>query len=244
MSPREQDRDDEDADEGADVPPLGPPRPRAPRGEPAKKTKLRSRSSSETRSESTTRDLGAIFRAAGDAFSSGGSHTNQAFENLSKAYEKLLDRLGDAHVQVATLSAQLVAAQSANPALALLQTQAQAAAETAKIETQQKWQTVRDVGPQLAAALGPHAGPVLAWVAKKFGMTDVPAPAAGDKSPRAAVQRVLRRLMDGSEQSVVMTQMLQEYVVDLCGEDFSVVMEFFAAAASAPDPVPAGEAAP
>jgi len=219
-----------DLGDNDEAPPLG--------GSPRKREKrpeARSRSKTETRTDSRTTDLAAISRAIGEAHAAGASQGRVGFDGVQGAYVQLLGQLATANGLIATLQSQLMAAQSQNPALALLQAQALAEGESKKVESLQRWQTVRELGPQLAGALGPHAGPFLAFAAKKLGIVDeVSAPEAGDKSPRAAVQRVARRLRDGSEESIVMAGMVQEYVTETCGEDFAVVMKFITDAVSGP----------
>jgi len=224
------DRDDEDEGErdAGRVPDLGSSRPRGgrePAGrEPAKRSKSSSRSRSESKSKSETFDVAAIVRALGEAYTNGAAGGRHGFDGVQKALTETLGQLRDANTMIAQLQQQVVALSSSNLTIALLQAQT----EQAKLDTAEKWRTVRDVAPKLLEVVGPNAAPLAGYLMRKFGIVDqVQSPKTGDKSPRAVAARVLMKLADGSDDSTTMIAMLRGYVEEVCKEDFGIFLQFF-----------------
>lgn len=224
MDDRDDDSERETEHDDGGVPDLGASRSRGKSPAKRSKSSSRSRSESKSTSQSTTLDVAAILRAGAEAFSNGSAAGRHGFDGQQKAYVELFGLLQQAQQTIASQQAQLAAFAGQNPTIALLQTQA----EKEKLETSERWKTIRDVAPKLLDVIGPNAVPLAGYLMRKFGILDpVQAPKDGDKSPRAAAARVLIKLADGSDDSTTMIAMLRGYVEEVCKEDFGLFLQFF-----------------
>ena len=185
---------------------------------------------SRTRTTSETIDLGAVTRAVGEAYDKGASSMRLNCENLQRANAELFGQLSAANATIANLNGQIAQYAGQDPTLAFLRYQAdrdRLDREKEKDEDAHKWQTIREVLPEAVKALGPAAGPLAAWGAQKLGIALLPpAPKDGDKSPRAVTQRLVARLQDGSEKSVMMLGILREFVEEGGEGEFPLVLSF------------------
>lgn len=189
-------------------------------------------------------DPAQIARAAATAYESGAASTRVSFDSIFAAQAKALDAANGRIDKLSTQNDELRTKLDEKVAeLLKLGTQSKEASEReheariAELKIVQTHATIRHV----ADRAGPGVGPAVKLLLSKFApeLTEG-MPESGEKSPRAAVARLVGYLQNGSEPSLHVLGLLEEMAGP---EDWPLVLAFLAQAAQADQAAKPAEAA-